>query len=379
MNAPRVAVVHDWFTVYTGSERVVEQILVLYPQADLFSLIDFVPPNQRGFLRGKAVYTSFIQKLPFARQKYRQYLPLMPLAIEQFDLTDYDIVLSSSHAVAKGVLTGQHQLHLSYIHSPLRYAWDMQHSYLAEHGYRKAKGMLARLILHYMRLWDLRTITSIDALAANSEYIKRKIKKLYGRTAEVIFPPVDTSRFAFCEEKLDYYLVVSRLVQYKRVDLIVNAFAGMPDRKLVVIGDGPDFKKIERLKTPNIQLLRYQPEAVTRKYMQEARAFVFTAQEDFGIAPVEAQACGTPVLAYNVGGARETIRGEESSEPTGIFFTEQSTEAVREAVERFERLQPGISPRACRENALRFDVQKFQTAYRDFVDRNWLQFKADLQ
>ena len=359
----KVAVVCDWLVVYAGAERVIEQILKLYPEADIFSLIDFVPEEQRGFLLGKKATTSFLQNMPFARKKYRSYLPLMPLAIEQLDVTSYDLVISTSSAMAKGVITGPDQVHVAYIFSPVRYAWDLQFQYLNEAGLNKGfKGWLAKIILHYIRLWDYRTANGVDYFIANSRFIARRIKKVYGREAEVIYPPVDVEGFEYCKDKENYYLTASRMVPYKKVKLIVEAFNEMPERELVVIGEGPDFKKIQEIAGDNVQLLGYQPDDVLRKYMQHAKAFVFAAEEDFGITPVEAQACGTPVIAYGRGGALETVRGygQGADDATGVFFGEQTVESIKEAVEHFE--QVSIACEACRKNAERFGVEAFKKA-----------------
>jgi len=371
----KIAIVHDWFTTYAGSERVVEQMLLLYPDADLFSLVDFLPADQREFLRGKPVQTSFLQKFPFARQKYRQYLPLMPLAIESLDVSAYDLVISSSHAVAKGVLTGPGQLHISNIYSPIRYAWDMQSTYLANDGMSTgAKGKLALALLHYIRLWDLRTVNSVDAMIAISRYVARRVQKFYRRQATVIYPPVDVEHFSLSEQKEDYYLVVSRLVQYKRVDCIIEAFNQMPARRLVVIGDGPEMKRLKQLAGPNVRLLGYQSSATIAEYMQRARAFVFAAEEDFGIVLLEAQACGTPVIAYGQGGALETISGQESGHPTGYFFYEQTPVGMRQAIQDFEGMQGAFSPLACRENAVRYAPECFRQQFSSFVETQWDQF-----
>lgn len=359
----KVAIVCEWLVTYAGSEKVLEQLIKCFPQADLFCVCDFLPDEDRAFLQGKLPKTTFVQRLPLARTKYRSYLPLMPLAIEQLDVSGYDLVISSSHAVAKGILTGPDQVHICYVHSPMRYAWDLQHQYLKESGLdRGAKGWLARAILHYMRLWDYRTANGVDYFIANSRFIARRIKKVYGREAEVIYPPVDVEGFEYCKDKENYYLTASRMVPYKKVKLIVEAFNEMPDRKLVVIGEGPDFKKIQEIAGDNVQLLGYQPDDVLRKYMQQARAFVFAAEEDFGITPVEAQACGTPVIAYGRGGALETVRGygQGTSDATGVFFDEQTVASIKEAVEHFE--QVSISCEACRKNAERFGVKAFTDA-----------------
>ncbi len=372
----KIAIVHDWLVVYGGAERVLEQMLLLYPEADLYSLIDFLPQDQRGFIQNKSVKTSFIQKLPFAKGKYRQYLTLMPLAVEQFDMSAYDLVISSSYAVAKGVLTGPDQLHLCMCYSPMRYAWDLQHQYLKESGLDKGlKGCLAKFLLHKMRLWDYRTANGVDGFIAISKFIARRIEKVYRRQSTIIYPPVDVSSFGFTENKEDFYITASRMVPYKKIDLIVEAFSRMSDKKLVVIGDGPDFKKIQSKAGPNVTLLGYQSFPVLRDHLQRARAFIFAAEEDFGISPLEAQACGTPVIAYAKGGALETIRGLSYSHPTGIFFEEQSIESLINAIENFEINISNISLRTCRENALRFSPERFRQELQDFVNEQVENFK----
>lgn len=357
----RVAIVCDWLVVYAGAERVLEQILKIYPDADLFCLVDFLPEDQRAFIMNKSTQTSFIQHLPCAKKKYRSYLPLMPLAIEQLDVSPYDLVISSSHAVAKGVLTGPDQLHISYIHSPIRYAWDLQHQYLQEANLiRGIKGWMAKVILHYMRLWDYRTANGVDHFIANSKFIARRIKKVYGREAAVVYPPVDIEAYELCEEKEGFYLTASRMVPYKKVKLIVEAFNEMPDKKLLVIGDGPEYGKIKEIAKSNITLMGYQPFAVLKEKMQKAKAFVFAAEEDFGITPVEAQACGTPVIAYGKGGALETVQGYTDTMPrTGIFFESQTIQSIRNAVDSFEKNASDFVFRNCRLNAERFSQQQF--------------------
>lgn len=371
----RVAVIHDWLVVYAGAERVLERILCCYPDADLFAVVDFLPPEKRGFIMNKPVQTSFVQNLPLVQRNYRLYFPLMPLAVEQFDLSGYDLVISSSHAVAKGVITGPDQLHVSYVHSPMRYAWDLQHQYLKESGLMSGpRGWLAKLMLHKMRLWDLRTANGVDSFLANSFFISRRVWKIYRRKAKVIFPPVDVAQFSLCEKKENFYLAASRLVPYKRMDLIVEAFSAMPSRQLVVIGDGPEMRRLKANAGPNVTILGYQADIVLRDAMQRARAFVFAAEEDFGIMPLEAQACGTPVIAYGKGGVLETIRGLDAHTPTGVFFPEQSVASLCAAVERFESSVAQISPRACRENALRFSVERFDAELKQFMEAAWKDF-----
>lgn len=321
MKKINIGIVGDWFVTYAGSEKVVAEFIDLFPDAKVYGVVDFLSEDDKKKFKNKKIITTFIQKLPKAKKKYQQYLPLMPLAIEQLDLSSHDIILSSSHAVAKGVLTGPDQLHISYVHSPIRYAWDLQHQYLRESGLNRGiKGLFAKWILHKIRLWDTRTANGVDFFIANSKFISRRIKKVYGREADVIYPPVDVERFKLKREKQDFYLTASRLVPYKRIDLIVEAFSKMPEKKLVVIGDGPEMSKIRKIAGANIEILGFQPNDVMEEYMMDAKAFVFAAEEDFGITPVEAQACGTPVIAFGKGGVLETIKNLGQEEPTGLFF-----------------------------------------------------------
>lgn len=372
----RVAIVHDWLVTYAGAERVLEQMLICYPEADLYSVVDFLPANSRQFIQNKHVHTSFVQNLPFARHRYRQYLSVMPLAVEQFDLSAYDMVISSSHAVAKGVLTGPDQLHICMCYSPMRYAWDLQHQYLRETGFdRGFMGWLVRWQLHKLRLWDSRTANGVDEFVAISDFIAARIQKIYRRDSWVVYPPVDTKFFELREEKEPFYLTVSRLVPYKRVDMIVEAFASMPDKRLIVIGDGPEMKKIRDRANHNVELLGHRDNAEIKDYMQRARAFVFAAEEDFGIAPLEAQACGTPVIAYAKGGSLETIRGLDTPAPSGVFYHEQSMASLLDAVEAFESAPVQITPQACRDNALRFSTDRFNTEFKDYVQTAWHRFR----
>lgn len=376
----KIAIIHDWLVTYAGAERVLEQMLNVFPDSDLFSLVDFLPNDKRSFIKNKTIQTSFIQKLPYAKKKYRQYLLFMPLAIEQHDLSSYDIVISSSHAVAKGVLTGPDQLHICMCYSPIRYAWDLQHQYLNESGINNGlQGWIAKAILHYIRLWDQRTSHGVDKFIAISAFIARRIRKTYNRDSIVIYPPVDVERFTYFDEKEDFYLTASRMVPYKRIDMIVEAFTAMPERKLVVIGDGPDFDKIKAKAGANVTLLGYQSFEVLKDHLQRARAFIFAAEEDFGIAPLEAQACGTPVIAYKKGGAVETIRGLESPKSTGVFFEEQTVRGLQDAVHVFEEHAAAISAADCRANALRFSPERFRCEFKDLVESEWIKFKKGME
>ncbi|UHM91433.1 glycosyltransferase family 4 protein [Rahnella victoriana] len=371
-----VGIVADWLVTFAGSEKVIAEFIKIYPDSEIYSVVDFLSDESRELFLGKSSTTSFIQRLPFAKTKYQQYLPLMPLAIEKLDVTKHDIILSSSHAVAKGVLTGPDQLHISYVHSPIRYAWDFQHQYLREAGLDKGmKGRLARWFLHKIRIWDSRTSNGVDHFIANSHFIGRRIKKAYGRDADVIYPPVEVEKFTLCENKEDFYLTASRMVPYKRIDLIVEAFSQMPDKKLVVIGDGSEMGKIKSRAGKNIEILGYQSDEVMQDYMRRAKAFVFAAEEDFGITPVEAQACGTPVIAFGKGGALETIRPYGENKATGIFFLKQTTESLIQAIRQFDLVHESILPNDCRANAMRFSAERFHNELDAYVESKWQEFK----
>jgi glycosyltransferase involved in cell wall biosynthesis len=369
----KIAIVHDWLVTYAGAERVLAEILALYPAADLFSVVDFLPAGEREMFGGRRVRTSWLQHLPDARRRYRSYLPLMPWAVESLDLSGYDLVISSSHAVAKGVVTRPDQRHVCYCHSPMRYAWDMREEYLREAGIDSGvRGWLARLVLERLRKWDLANSAGVDHFVANSRFIAERIRISYGRTAAVVYPPVDTEYYTPDGGKEDFYLAASRMVPYKRMNLIVQAFSKMPRRRLIVIGDGPQYAAARALAGPNVLFLGYQSREVLREKLRQARALVFAAKEDFGILPVEAQACGTPVIAYGAGGALETVRGlgvtdcaggGDGGGPTGLFFAEQTVEALIGAVERFEANQGEFVPEFCRANALRFGAERFRQEF----------------
>ncbi|MDQ5768373.1 glycosyltransferase [Thiothrix subterranea] len=355
----QVALVHEWFNEVAGSEKCVGEFNTLYPDADIFALVDWLDDASRqSLLGGKQTQTSFIQRLPFARKHFRQYLPLFPIAIEQFNLDKYDLVLSSSHLVAKGALTHHGQLHVCYCHTPVRYAWDMYHDYLRGGNLQNSsiKSWLSRRTLHHLRLWDVLSSNRVDHFIANSHYIRKRIQKIYRREAHVIYPPVDTNRFSLVTNKDDYYLAFSRLVPYKRIDLIVQAFAHTK-RKLVVVGNGPEMEKLRGMATPNIEFLGFQDDQRVAILMQQAKALVFAALEDFGIIPVEAQACGTPVICLNQGGTAETVLHGK----TGIHFQEQSVAAIRQAVDEFEARQTQLLDAASiSEFAQQFSVTRFR-------------------
>lgn len=363
----KTTIVHDWLPVYAGAERVLEQIYSLYP-----SKIHTAIYNQSAFkntlIENAEIYTSYLQKLPFnfGVKHYRLFLPFLPYLVEQYDLSESDVILSCSYAVAKGILTRHDQLHITYCCSPIRYAWDLYYQYLKESNLEKGiKGILAKIILHYIRMWDYSSANRADHIITLSNYIAKRIKKLYNRESTVIYPPVDVVNFKFCDKKEEFYLTASRMVPYKKIDLIVETFAQMPDKKLVVIGDGPDFKKIKEKATKNIELLGYQPFKVLKDCMQKAKAFIFAAEEDFGIVPIEAQACGTPVIAYGHGGATETI----VDGITGMFFDKQNTEVLKNTIDKFEKeFYKKFNPIDARKQSEKFSIERFRNEYKQFVD-----------
>ena len=367
----KTAIVHEWLTTYAGSEKVVEGFLDLFPTAPIFTLVH-QPQNFVGTaFEGRDIRTSFIQNLPLGARKYQSYLPLMPLAIEQFDLSGFDLILSSNHAVAKGVRAGAGTLHVSYVHTPVRYAWDLQDPYLKEAGLeRGAKSALARAALHYLRLWDHGTAHRADVFLANSAYVARRVWRAYRRPARVLYPPVDVTRFDWQRPREDFYFTFSRMVPYKKLDLIVEAFTQL-DKPLVVVGDGPERERIAALAGPNVTLLGRQDDAVVADLLSRCKAFVFAADEDFGIVPVEAQAAGAPVIAYGRGGVLESVVAGE----TGVFFGEQTACSLKAAVEHFETL-PAFDPARIRQSAERFSRRNFWRGLDEVLDISWSAFKA---
>jgi glycosyltransferase involved in cell wall biosynthesis len=361
----KTALVHDWLVTHAGAELFLNFLYNIYP-SPVYTL--FCDRNiQKGeFLKGAEIHTSSLQRIPGITKHYRKLLTLFPEAIEEFNLNDFDIILSSSHCVAKGVLTTGKQLHVSYIHSPIRYAWDMHFSYLDLQGYRGLKRHYARKVLHRIRTWDVISSPRVDHFVANSEYIARRINRVYNRPADVIYPPVNISDFSYQEKKEDYYVAASRFVQYKRMDLIVGAFVNMPDKKLVVIGGGPDMKKLQKMAAGcrNIEILDYVPFEELKRALAGAKAFIFASEEDFGALPVQAQACGTPILAYGVGGAKETVVAGK----TGLHFNEQSEKAIIEAVNEFENTRERFVPSEIRKNAERFTFDIFKAKMTAYVD-----------
>lgn len=358
----KVAVVHDWLNVVGGAERVLEQILQVFPGADVYALTDTLPASQRGFLGGREVTVSMIGKLPWLRRHHKFALPLMPAAIEGLDLSGYDLVVSSSSAVAKGVITRPDALHVCYCHSPMRYLWDLEHPYRRAAGLdRGLRGALTSLLFAALRVWDVASASRPQLLLANSTFTASRIRRYWGRESTLLPPPVDLSRFTLRDGPGgEDYLTVSRLVPYKRHDLMVEAFAGLPDRRLTIIGDGPERAELEKRAPSNVRFLGALPDREVAEHMRRARAFLFAAHEDFGIVPVEAQACGTPVIAYGVGGVRDTVRSWPDPRPTGLFFEAQTPESLREAIVTFESIEADFDPKVLRGNAEQFGNEHFR-------------------
>ncbi|MGK7944670.1 MAG: glycosyltransferase [Microcystaceae cyanobacterium] len=367
----KYALVHEWLTPKAtgGSELVVQEILK-HIEADLYALIDFESDNPHSYLYKRSIGTTFLQQFPLARNGVQKYLPFLPLAIEQLDLRDYDVILSSSHAVAKGVITRPDQLHICYCHTPMRYAWDLTFDYLeGSKAGTGIQGIFTRYLLHRLRQWDVISANQVDYFIANSQHTARRIWRCYRRQAKVIYPPVNLERFKLRKKKEDFYLTLSRLVSYKKVSLIVEAFnqLGLP---LVVIGKGKELKQLQQQAKSNIQFLGEQPNEIVEDYLSRAKAFVYAACEDFGIALVEAQACGTPVIAYGGGGALETVIDvrQHPEKGTGLWFSPQTPDALIKAVQAFESEPYSIEPESCRRQSAKFSPKIFETSYIRFLE-----------
>lgn len=355
----KVAIVHDWLVTNAGAEKVLIAILEIFPDADIFSLVDFLDAQDRkDILNGRFVKTSFIQKLPFAKKQFRNYLPLFPLAIEGFDLTSYDLIISSSWAVAKGVKKTARQLHISYCYTPIRYAWDLYDEYTS--NLKQPKKIFVQQTLKYIRKWDVETLKRVDFFIADSHFVAERIKRIYNRDSIVIYPPVDMNKFTLHTQKENFYMTASRLVPYKKTRLIVEAFNQMPEKKLIVIGSGEEYHEIKKIAKSNISVLGYQKNNIMIDYMQRAKAFIYAAIEDFGIVPIEANACGTPVIALNQGGTKETIVPNIN----GIHFNNQDTMSIILAVNEFEKLK--FDSIAIRKSTEQYT--HFKEKFKDFVD-----------
>ncbi len=375
----RIALVHDWLDTWRGGERVLAEICTLYNDAGLFALVDFLSDADRAKLHGKRAVTSFLQRIPFARGNFRRLLPLFPRAIESLDVSAFDLVISTSHAVAKGVRTHRRQLHLCYCFTPMRYAWDLRDQYLWQTGlHRGVRGWFARRSLDRLQAWDRAASERVDHFIAISRHIAGRIRRCYGRDSTVIYPPVSVAPHndpvGHAATRRAVYVTVSQLVPYKRVDLIVEAFRRLPGHELVVIGEGPERARIKALAGPNVRMLGNVPDGERDRWLATAAAFVFAAEEDFGLAPLEAQAFGTPVIALAEGGSLETLRGLDDASPTGVLFGAQTADAIASAILEFEAHRSRIAAAACTQNALRFGPERFRRELREFVDARWDEF-----
>ncbi|GIK88465.1 MAG: hypothetical protein BroJett026_39460 [Betaproteobacteria bacterium] len=372
-----VALVHDWLDTWAGGENCLEAIAALYPSATIYTLVDVMPAPLRRRLQGHEVRTSFLQRLPGARRRFRSLLPLFPAAVERLDVSGHDLVISTSHAVAKGVRRGPGQLHVCYCFSPIRYAWDLREQYLAQTGLdRGLRGWLAHRVLDRIADWDRRSSARVDDFVAISQHIRERIARCYGREASVIHPPVTLPAFDARPRMRRHYVTVSRLVPYKRIDAIAAAFARLPGRELVIVGEGPERSRIAAAAGANVRLVGQADDAQRDAWLRDARAFLFAAEEDFGIAPLEAQAAGVPVIAYGRGGVTETVRGLEDEAPTGLFFDAQTPEAIADAVLRFEACEARFDALACRRNAERFAAQRFRDEFAAHVAARFAAFRA---
>jgi glycosyltransferase involved in cell wall biosynthesis len=357
-----VAIVHDWCPAFRGGERVLAQLCKLFPGADVFTLFDFLPPEvKQEHFPGVNFHTSVANRLPMVDKYYRSLFFLCPFLVEQFDVTNYDVVISSSAAFSRGVLTRPDQPHLCYVHSPIRYAWDEQFSYLSQGrlGFGPT-GLLFRYAMHRLRAWDTRTAHGPDLMLANSHYVRSRIRRIYGRDSKVVYPPVAVDDTDYAEQKGDHYVTASFLAPYKRTDLVIQAFNEMPTRRLTVVGEGQQSAGLRKLAGKNVSFSGFLPRDEYVRTVAHARALVFAGCEDFGIALAEAQAWGTPVIAFERGGARDIVRPLGMVDrATGLLFKSQAVAAIKEAVEHFEANRRAILPSACRDNAGRFSVDRF--------------------
>lgn len=364
----KIALLHDWIIDIAGSEMVFKALSEIFNDADIWTIVYDKESIERLNISNRKVFHSLAQYLPFSRKLYRYYFFLYPIIVEQIDLSKYDIIISSSHSFIKGVLKQSHQIHICYCHTPIRYAWDLYFQYAKSINlFFRA---LSAYFLHKIRIWDYISAQRVDYFIANSNFVANRIRKTYNKSAYVIYPPVDIEKFEVETKKENYYITIGRMVPYKKIDVIVSAFSKLKDRKLIVIGNGPEMKKIKKLSSKNVEILGYQSQENLKNYLKRARAFIFMAEEDFGILPVESQACGTPVIAYKKGGTTETIIENK----TGIFFNSQDEESLIDAIVRFEKMENNFDPYEIRKNAERFSKERFIKEFKEFFSKILLSF-----
>lgn len=366
----KTAIVADWLTNMGGAEKVIETLLELYPEADVFTTV-YNPDKMSEIFTKKEIKTSFLQYIPWARRNWRHFLPLLPIAIESLDLTDYDLVISSSSSVAHGVLTRPNTLHVCYCHTPMRYAWDGSHEYLEHSKYNRVFKAIIPIILNFIRVWDYFAGDRPDYYIANSNFVKKRIKKYFNRDSRVIYPPVDTTLFSPApDEKIgDYFLVLSRLVHFKKVDLVVRAFSKL-GLSLKVVGTGPEEEHLRSIAGPTVDILGHVSDFEVGKLLQRCQALIFPQEEDFGIVPLEAMASGRPVIAYKAGGALETV----VEGITGTFFTEQTENCLMDAIREFDA--HAYNRDLIRRHAIKFSKQQFKKEIKARIDKRLEIFNA---
>jgi len=362
----KVALIHDWLTGMRGGEKCLEVFCELFPHADVFTLL-YVPGNLSPTIEGMNIHTSFVQRLPFAASKYRHYLPLFPRAIERFDFDSYDLILSSSHCVAKGAVPGPSAVHVCYCFTPMRYVWDMYGEYFSRERTGALRGWFIERIAERLREWDVVASARVDRFVAISKHVAKRIRRHYGRSSEVIYPPVDCRRFQIHERIGDYYLVVSAFAPYKRIDLAIRACSEL-GRRLKVVGSGQDEARLKALAGPTVEFLGWRSDEEIADLYASCRAFIFPGEEDFGITPLEAMASGRPVIAYARGGALETVIGS-GPRPTGVFFDEQTVPSLCRAIKEVEAQLGDFDPQAARVRALEFDRPVFKTRIAQYLSQ----------
>ena len=381
----KVALIHDWLSqdYKGGAEKVLKEIEKLLSNKDLnyslYTLVNHLDKDTLEEYNQEKIFTSLIQNLPFSKKHFHKYLPLFPYAIEQFDLNEYNLVISSSHSVAKGVITSPDQLHISYIHSPMRYAWDQMNTYLNKSSYKKLRlTILLRLILQSLRKWDYISSVRVDKFVANSSFTAKRIKKYWGRKSKIIHPPVDTNYFCPNDNRGEFYLSVSRLVPNKRIDLLVKAFNKL-NFPLIIVGKGPEKKDLEKIANKNIKFLGFQKDSEIKELMENCRAFIYAGIEDFGIAPVEAMAAGSPIIAYGKAGILDTVNciTSNSENPTGLIYKDQSQDALKDCVQYFEdkKIWKNFSNVNINNWAQNFGVETFQQKFNMYIDQSLAEFK----